>query len=1021
MRTRHPWLKTLGGIACAGVVAAPLIVPVTAYAAPSLPPLVINEVIQDNDAIADAIEVLNLGDTAVDISGWILADDKNSMPVSEGTVVQPGQYLAITVDDDTRLDKFGLGKADQANLKLPDGTLVDTYAWSGHVSTSYGRCVDGTGDFRVTVEATPNAANACVATPLGNIKINEVESNGDTEDWVELTNISDWEIDIAGLVLTDNDPTHTYEIPAGTALAPGEFAVLNGGDFGFGLGGADAARLLDGGTVVDEYAWTAHAAHTYGRCPDGLGEFASTALSTKGGANDCAAPEIPAIVVNEVESSDGTPGDWIELFNLSDAAVDLTGWVVRDNDDAHVSTLPAGSTIEAGGFFVVEEAQLGFGLGKADSARVYLPGGHTLVDSYSWTATVDDQHAPTTFGRCPDGTGEWKITTASTKGASNDCGMAVRINEVETSDDWVELINVGFESVDLGGMKLRDGGAGNDAYVFAPGIQLAAGGYLQVAVKETFGLGKDDRVTLFAADDAELDSVSWLSHPVPSLGRCPDGTGDFVNTREATPGAANACVGDLIVDAWPGAEGMATVDVANTFGTDMSGVVFEDGGVIWAVNNGNGTLHKLQLTGGSLTEADGWVDGRTLRYPDGTGTVDAEGVALIAGSSANGVLVASERNTGGTDGGSRPSVLRFDVAGTGDLVATHEWNLATDYPGIGANAGVEGVAWIADSELTAAGLIDETTGAVYDPASYPAHLGGVVFVGVEASNTVAGYVLGEAGEMIRIAEFETAFPGVMELEYDPSTALLWVVCDEVCDGRSQVFKIGASESAPGAFAPVATYERPAGTSNFANEGFAIAPIDQCTDGSRAVIWANDDQTDGHAFRVGSIDCVGDETGGETGGSTPDGSTPGGSTPGGSTTPPSVTSLTDSLRGGISAPGELRAGSTVTITVGAAYAGQTVNVWLFSTPVHLGSPVVSATGTVTVALPTDLPTGTHRLVVAAADGSVIGWQNVQVVGRSTGGVLASTGVDPAIHLMLAGGSAVLLLLAATATALGRRTA
>jgi hypothetical protein len=121
------------------------------------------------------------------------------------------------------------------------------------------------------------------------------------------------------------------------------------------------------------------------------------------------------IKVNEVESNGGTPGDWAELYNPTNAAVDLSGWVVKDNDDTHIYTLPAGTTIAAGGYLTVEEADLGFGLGAPDAVRLYSKYGVT-VDSYSWTA-----HAATTYGRCPDGTGAFTTTVASTKGAANSC------------------------------------------------------------------------------------------------------------------------------------------------------------------------------------------------------------------------------------------------------------------------------------------------------------------------------------------------------------------------------------------------------------------------------------------------------------------------------------------------------------------------------------------------------------------------------------------------------------------------
>ncbi|MBC7844597.1 MAG: lamin tail domain-containing protein, partial [Gemmatimonadaceae bacterium] len=123
-----------------------------------------------------------------------------------------------------------------------------------------------------------------------------------------------------------------------------------------------------------------------------------------------------AVRINEIESNGGVPGDWIEFFNAGTTPQDLAGYVVRDNNDAAGYTLPAGTIIAANSYLVVDEAQFGFGLGAADAARLFAPGGTTLVDSYVWTA-----HAATTYGRCPNGSGPFVTTTASTKGAANNC------------------------------------------------------------------------------------------------------------------------------------------------------------------------------------------------------------------------------------------------------------------------------------------------------------------------------------------------------------------------------------------------------------------------------------------------------------------------------------------------------------------------------------------------------------------------------------------------------------------------
>ncbi|MSZ75877.1 MAG: hypothetical protein F2667_02060, partial [Actinobacteria bacterium] len=424
--------------------------------------------------------------------------------------------------------------------------------------------------------------------------------------------------------------------------------------------------------------------------------------------------------VNEVESSGGNPGDWVELINNGTTSLDVSGWIFKDNVDSDVYTLPSGSTIPAGGYLTLDEAQFVFGLGTSDSARLYLADGVTLVDSYAWTA-----HATTSYGRCPNGTGAFTTTATPTKGTSN------------------------------------------------------------------------------------------------------------------------VCPGDLVTTPWPGGSDVATADAAGALGGDVSGLAF-DATTLYAVNNGTGSLVRL------LPGAGGYaIDStRVLRYPDGTGVPDAEGVALTAAGAAGGVYVATERNNS-ANGISRPSILRYDVSGSGSpLSATDEWALAADLPSVAANAGLEAIAWVPDSALVAAGFRTDA-GALYDPAAYAGHGSGLFFVGLEANGRIYGYALGAGGSYTRVTSFASGFPGVMDLEWDPERSSLWAVCDDTCNGRSTLHQVGGD----GRFAISQAYERPAAMPNLNNEGFAIAPQSQCVGGTKPVVWSDDSNTGGHALRAGTISCT----------------------------------------------------------------------------------------------------------------------------------------------------------------------
>lgn len=131
-----------------------------------------------------------------------------------------------------------------------------------------------------------------------------------------------------------------------------------------------------------------------------------------------------SIKINEVES-DGA-ADFIELINISATATDVSGLILKDNDDSRTLAIPGGTSIAAGGFLAVDtDVPGGFGLGASDSARVFMPDGTTPIDGHTWAA-----HAATSFGRCPDGSGSFVTTDSVTKGAANDCPPAPSATDV---------------------------------------------------------------------------------------------------------------------------------------------------------------------------------------------------------------------------------------------------------------------------------------------------------------------------------------------------------------------------------------------------------------------------------------------------------------------------------------------------------------------------------------------------------------------------------------------------------------
>lgn len=494
-----------------------------------------------------------------------------------------------------------------------------------------------------------------------------------------------------------------------------------------------------------------------GDCNDTLTAVVSCTTETGGGG-------VARVVVNEVESNGGVPGDWVELYNAGTAVADISGWKFKDNDDSHAFyVVPAATFLAPGAYLMLEEAQFGFGLGGADSARLWDANGDP-VDSYSWTA-----HAASTWGRCPNGSGPF-VATTTTKAAQNDCAGT-------------------------------GGGGGAGGTSGSAGSAGAEGG----------GAGGSG------------------------------GTG-------GTGGASTL--------AWPGSADVVTVDNASFFGTNLSGLSYEPANgatpaVLWAVQNSPSKLYRLLFDGSNwVPDAGLWSAGRLMHYLNGTGAPDTEGITKADLASAA-VYVATERDNNANQV-SKLVVLRVDTStASGDLVTTNEWDLTADLPAVGPNLGLEAITFVPDAALVAAGFIDASTNAAYDPALYPNHEGGVFFVGVEGTGMVHGYVLDHsAGSFVRVASFSSGQSGIMDLAYDREYGYLWGYCDNTCGNKSTVFQLNG-----GSFQVSRVYGPPASLPTSNNEGITFAPSAECSEGQRSFFWSDDDQIGSHALRRGSIPCA----------------------------------------------------------------------------------------------------------------------------------------------------------------------
>ncbi len=604
----------------------------------------------------------------------------------------------------------------------------------------------------------------------------------------------------------------------------------------------------------------------------------STALSTLEATSN--------VVINEIQA-DGSP-DWVEIYNPNDREIDISGWTIMDDDPAghagKATPLTQGTKIAAHGTFVFRgDRDFSFGLGnKGDTVTLRDADGNT-VDQYRWTSKAG---SGSTWQRVPDGTGEFKAGSAS-EGALNDPKNAptenhLILNEIDSSPaDWIEFYNNGTEEIDLTGYEIRD--SNNDhRWRFADGTKLAAGAYYVVDNNTqgiqfndstgtwsdgTFniGLGAGDSVRVYDAAGTLIQQDSWTEHASAggdpanaTIGRLPDASGDFAITKP-TPGAANQKVEDVTPDKptdlnaqpWPGDQNVTVVDKTSTFLEDSSGLDV-DGNILWAVDNDHGTIWKMTLDkNGFPTMAEKWSNGKRINFQkDGkradVAGPDSEGITVDGNHN---IYLAVERDNA-QKGVNYNVVVKVnaDALESDDpiLVADQEWNLTSLLPAVNANMGIEGIEWIANSELEGK-IIDINTGKAYKSSDYAnATAGGLFFVCLEDNGHVYAFALNGDGSATLIADIDAGMGGAMALDYNVETHTLWVAGDDGYDGHLATIQFNGTKTpkvtqsiSKSAIDGVVYYNRPGEMPNLNNEGFAIASSEYGPEGKRPAYWFED--------------------------------------------------------------------------------------------------------------------------------------------------------------------------------------
>ena len=422
-----------------------------------------------------------------------------------------------------------------------------------------------------------------------------MDDHGEYSDWIELLNPSDHAVDITGWKLSDGGSIFTFPKHV---LAPGESVLVYASGSIHALSGevyhapfrlsasGETVTLTDDFEIpVDTVTLPPLAANTsYAR--NGAGEWEETSSFTPGLANDQsytpaeAVSPVTGLILSEVmpknatfaADQDGDFSDYIELYNGSDSAISLDGFMLSDNSAKRDKWIFPDVSIEPGQYLIVYasgknrtegELHTNFSL-DADGEVLFLSDENGLLIA---TLSYADALPDTSWS---ESDGQYLTSLHPTPGFSNNESGAVQTDsllhthnsdqiyftEVMTSSpDWVELYNNSSSTIDLTGWGLSDNASHPRKWQFPEGAGIAPGQYLIVWLSgetdsedgeyhASFGLTAQggEMLTLCRPDGTVVDHMRLPEqYAGVSCGRT-QGTNSLVLFTEPTPGSVNSAV-----------------------------------------------------------------------------------------------------------------------------------------------------------------------------------------------------------------------------------------------------------------------------------------------------------------------------------------------------------------------------------------------------------------------------------------------------------------------------------------------
>ncbi len=349
--------------------------------------VIISELMEKNRAVlrdedgdfSDWIELHNVSDKAVSLSGWRISD-KSGDPgwAFPGVTIEPGEYLLVFASGKDKSGSelhtdFSLSGDETVYLLSPAGSVADQAACGGTEADVSMALSDG-GEWVQSLYPTPGFENSAAGydalqetlSPADALVISEVMvANTKTYyagapgycDWVELKNISDSDISLSDYCLSDSlKDLSKYALPDSVLAPGGTIIILCGADddgsgvynlASFSLNSSCEQLYLSRSEELVDYAALRDIPYecSFGRM-DGENGWFYFAKPSPGKANANGARRVAAKPVNLTADGvfDGVEGVTVELSGAGTVRYTLDGSTPTEKSPEYTEPITVSST-----------------------------------------------------------------------------------------------------------------------------------------------------------------------------------------------------------------------------------------------------------------------------------------------------------------------------------------------------------------------------------------------------------------------------------------------------------------------------------------------------------------------------------------------------------------------------------------------------------------------------------------------------------------------------------------------------